>query len=73
MSDQEWETDEDRNAARLFIHRDLIGWVIKELQKEGIQAERTKNNNPDGDILVLAKEDVPRVKQLIRQWNEQKS
>ena len=73
MSDREWETDEDRGAARLFIHRDLIGWIINELEKEGIQAERTINNNRNGDILVVAKEDVPRVKQLIRQWNEQKS
>lgn len=59
-------TDEDEQIARLEVHRDMIGWVIIELGKEGIQAKRTTGNNPKGDILIVNEQDVPRVKQLLR-------
>jgi len=61
-------TDEDEQIARLEVHRDMIGWVIIELGKEGIQAKRTTGNNPKGDILIVNEQDVPRVKQLLRNW-----
>ena len=61
-------TDEDALIARLLIHRDLIGWIIKELKKQGISAERTTGGSSKGDILIVRKEDVPRVKQLLRSW-----
>ncbi len=59
-------TDEDELIARLEVHRDMIGWLIMELSKEGIQAKRTTGNNPKGDILIVNQQDVPRVKQLLR-------
>ena len=59
-------TDEDELIARLEVHRDMIGWLIMELSKEGIQAKRTTGNNPKGDILIVNLQDVPRVKQLLR-------
>lgn len=59
-------TDEDELIARLEVHRDMIGWLIIELSKEGIQAERTTGNSPKGDILIVDDRDVPRVKQLLR-------
>jgi hypothetical protein len=46
-------TDEDEQIARLEIHRDLIGWLIAELHKEGIRAERTTGSSPKGDILIV--------------------
>lgn len=61
-------TDEDAQIARLKIHRDMIGWVIRELHKEEIRAERTTGGSPKGDILVVDISDVPRVKQLLRSW-----
>ncbi|MBE9097340.1 hypothetical protein [Tychonema sp. LEGE 07203] len=61
-------TDEDELIARLEVHRDMIGWLIMELSKEGIQAKRTTGNNPKGDILIVNEQDVPRVKQLLRNW-----
>ncbi|MGB3264575.1 MAG: hypothetical protein WBA89_11495 [Microcoleus sp.] len=61
-------TDEDELIARLEVHRDMIGWLIMELSKEGIQAKRTTGNNPKGDILIVNHQDVPRVKQLLRNW-----
>ncbi|MBE9187098.1 hypothetical protein IQ270_21170 [Microcoleus sp. LEGE 07076] len=61
-------TDEDELIARLEVHRDMIGWLIMELSKEGIQAKRTTGNNPKGDILIVNQQDVPRVKQLLRNW-----
>lgn len=64
-------TDEDELIARLEVHRDMIGWVIIELGKEGIQAKRTTGNNPKGDILILNDWDVPRVKQLLRNWQSE--
>ncbi|NJL66811.1 MAG: hypothetical protein HC849_25855 [Oscillatoriales cyanobacterium RU_3_3] len=59
-------TDEDEQIARLKVHRDLIGWVIIKLNKEGIQAQRTIGNSPKGDILIVNDRDVPRVKQILR-------
>ncbi|MEG4232480.1 hypothetical protein QUA40_10255 [Microcoleus sp. Pol11C3] len=64
-------TDEDELIARLEVHRDMIGWVIIELGKEGIQAKRTTGNNPKGDILIVNARDVPRVKQLLRNWQSE--
>jgi hypothetical protein len=61
-------TDEDQQIARLKIHRDTIGWVITELHKEGIRAERTTGGSSKGDILIVDREDVARVKQLLRSW-----
>lgn len=58
-------TDEDELIARLEVHRDMIGWLIMELSKEGIQAKRTTGNNPKGDILIVNQQDVPQVKQLL--------
>ncbi|MCC3469507.1 MAG: hypothetical protein JGK37_27025 [Microcoleus sp. PH2017_06_SFM_O_A] len=37
-----------------------------ELSKEGIEAKRTTGNNPKGDILIVNQQDVPRIKQLLR-------
>ncbi|MCC3405830.1 MAG: hypothetical protein JGK17_09595 [Microcoleus sp. PH2017_10_PVI_O_A] len=62
-------TDEDELIARLEVHRDMMGWLIMELSKEGIQAKRTTGNNPKGDILIVNQQDVPRVKQLLRNFN----
>lgn len=62
-------TDEDELIARLEVHRDMIGWLIIELSKEGIQAKRTTGNNPKGDILIVNQQDVPRVKQLLRNFH----
>ncbi|MCC3415615.1 MAG: hypothetical protein JGK24_15690 [Microcoleus sp. PH2017_29_MFU_D_A] len=59
-------TDEDEQIARLEVHRDMIGWLIMELSKEGIEAKRTTGNNPKGDILIVNQQDVPRIKQLLR-------
>ncbi len=61
-------TDEDQQIARLEIHRDMIGWVITELHKEGIRAERTTGGSSKGDILIVDREEVARVKQLLRNW-----
>ncbi|MCL1468242.1 hypothetical protein [Argonema galeatum] len=61
-------TDEDAQIARLEIHRYLIAWIIRELQKEGIQADRTRGGSSKGDILIVRQKDVPRVKELIRSW-----
>ncbi|MEG3881290.1 hypothetical protein QT972_28390 [Microcoleus sp. herbarium7] len=61
-------TDEDELIARLEVHRDMIGWLIMELSKEGIQAKKTTGNNPKGDILIVNQQDVPRVKQLLRNF-----
>jgi hypothetical protein len=61
-------TDEDELIARLEVHRDMIGWLIMELSKEGIQAKRTTGNSPKGDILIVKEQDVQRVKQLLRNF-----
>ena len=63
MTDQ---TDEDKMMERLPIHKNMIGWLIKKLQAEGIQCKRTTGNDPNGDILLINSEDEPRVQDMIR-------
>lgn len=53
---------------RLLVHRDMIGWVIRQLAQEGIQSERTKGNDRNGDILIINGQDTSRVKQIIRAY-----
>lgn len=67
MSDQEWETDEDRMIEKLTVHKKFIGWVIERLEVEGISARRTTGNDSKGDILVVNEEDVPRVQEIVRE------
>lgn len=67
MVDREWETDEDEMIYHYQVHRDLIGWIIRILEKEGISCQRTTGNDPNGDILYHNPEDEPRVKQIIHE------
>ncbi|GCL43419.1 hypothetical protein [Dolichospermum planctonicum] len=64
MADQ---TDEDKMIERLTIHKNMIGWLIEKLQQEGIECQRTTGNDSKGDILCINPEDVPRVKEIVRQ------
>lgn len=59
-------TDEDKMIYQLTVHRDFIGWVIDKLKEEGISAKRTTGNDRNGDILIINTEDVPRVKEIVR-------
>ena len=63
-------SDEDRQIERLLVHKNLIGWLIAELEKQGIEAKRTTNNSPKGDILIVDKEDAVRVREILRNLNE---
>jgi hypothetical protein len=62
-------TDEDKMIARLRVHRDFIGWVIDLLKEEGIEARRTTDNHPSGDILIVNQKDAPRVREIVRSVN----
>lgn len=64
MADQ---TDEDKMIERLIIHKNMIGWLIKKLEAEGIECQRTTGNDSKGDILLINSEDVPRVKEIVLQ------
>ena len=68
MANKKFETDEDGMMHRLLVHRDMIGWVIRQLAQEGIQSERTKGNDRNGDILIINWQDTSRVKQIIRAY-----
>jgi len=68
MTDRKFDTDEDAMAHRLFVHRDMIGWLIRQLAEEGIQCERTTGNDPNGDILIVNEEDTSKVKQIIQSY-----
>ncbi|MEG4853419.1 hypothetical protein QUB10_21340 [Microcoleus sp. B5-D4] len=65
MIDKNWKTDEDQQISRLEVHRDLIGWVIQELERANIYSQRTIGNDPKGDILIINPEDAPKVKEII--------
>ncbi|MBD1892853.1 hypothetical protein [Coleofasciculus sp. FACHB-SPT9] len=60
-------TDEDKMIYKLTVHRNFIGWVIDKLKEEGILAQRTTGNDSKGDILLINPDEVPRVKEIIRQ------
>ncbi|MDY7012547.1 MAG: hypothetical protein SVX43_02905 [Cyanobacteriota bacterium] len=66
MDSRKWNTDEDQKIYQLSVHKNLIGWLIRELKKEGIDARRTTGDDPNGDILIVDREDAPRVKEIIR-------
>ncbi|MCB1194328.1 MAG: hypothetical protein KDK90_28095 [Leptospiraceae bacterium] len=66
------ETDEDKLMKRLKVHRDVIGKIIKILQKEGIKCERTYDNDSSGDILYYDAKYDKRVKEIVREWNKTK-
>lgn len=63
----DFPTDEDRLIYKLNVHKHMITWVIERLSKVGIQAKRTRGNNPHGDIILLDPVDVPLVQQIIRE------
>ena len=67
MAKKNWDTDEDRMIYKLKVHRNFIGWVIKKLKEQGIPCERTTGNDPNGDILIINQEDVPRLQEIVRQ------
>jgi hypothetical protein len=63
--------DEDKMIYKLKVHRDFIGWVIKKLKEEGIPCKRTTGNDRNGDILYFNSEDEQRVKQIVRNLQNQ--
>lgn len=71
MADREFETDEDRMMNRLEAHRDFITWLIKKLQAEGINCERTTGNDPGGDILYYNPDHEEKVKEIVRQMHSE--
>ncbi len=64
-------TDEDKMIERLTIHKNLIGWIIKQLEAEGIPCKKTTGNDSNGDILYVNPEDEPKVKAIIRKIQQQ--
>lgn len=59
-------TDEDRQIQRLQIHRDLIGWLLQELQQANIEAVRTTGNDSQGDLMIIKAEDVPKAQTVLK-------
>ena len=68
MTDRQFDTDEDGMIHRLLVHRDMIGWVIRQLAEESIQCQRTDGNDRNGDIFIINEQDTSRVKQIIRDY-----
>ena len=64
-------TDEDRMIYHLTVHRNMITWLLKQLEDEGIEARRTTGNDSRGDIVILNQDDIPRVQQIIRKIQEE--
>ena len=50
---------------RLMVHRDLVTWCIQQLHVNGIEAKRTRGNDPNGDIILIHEGDVPQAKAFI--------
>lgn len=71
MNNQGWDTDEDRMIYKLTVHKNFITWVIQKLEQENIPCQRTTGKDQNGDILLINPEQVPRVKEIIREMNRQ--
>ena len=67
MDDRRWKTDEDRKIHQLKVHRDFIGWLVCQLEENGISCERTTGDDSNGDILYHNAEDEEKVKEIVRQ------
>ena len=65
-----FQTDEDAMIHRLMMHRDLVTWCIQQLHVNGIEAKRTRGNDPQGDIVLIHAEDVPQAQALIHTLHE---
>ncbi len=63
-------TDEDKLIERLEVHRELVGWIIQELERKGIKAERTTKNNSKGDIRIDGHSDLTRLQNVLLQIKE---
>ncbi|MCB1159051.1 MAG: hypothetical protein H7A25_00240 [Leptospiraceae bacterium] len=64
------ETDEDGLIYKLRVHRDLVTKVLKLLKSEGISSERTRNNDPNGDIIIFRVSDRNKVHRLMQKLKE---
>lgn len=62
----DYPTDEDRQIARLIIHRNLVGWVVQALAEAGIEAVRTSGNDVSGDVRLCSAEDIAAAKNKLR-------
>jgi hypothetical protein len=65
-----FQTDEDEMIHRLMVHRDLVTWCIQQLRVNGIEAKRTRGNDPHGDIVLIHADDVPQAKAFIHTLQE---
>jgi hypothetical protein len=61
--------DESAMIQRLELHRNIKNLVIARLRAEGINCKATTGNDPNGDIVIIRKKDVPLVQQIIRSLN----
>lgn len=73
MNSRSGETDEDKQIARLRVHRDLIGWIVDRLQEAGIQAERTTGGNANGDIEICDRNAILQAKEILVQLTDRSS
>lgn len=60
------ETDEDKMIKHYKDHKDIVTWFLEKLNKANIEAERTINNDPKGDILYYHDKDTKKVQKLAR-------
>ena len=67
--ENEFPTDEDRMIDRLELHRHIIDYVCSVLLEHNIKHERTRGNSPQGDILIISRDEVPKVQAILKKIN----
>lgn len=70
MTGEQWETDEDRMIYNYQIHKNLVTWVMKQLELAGIPCQRTRGNDPNGDILIINSEDLQKVRKTLQKIHQ---
>jgi hypothetical protein len=63
-------SDEDGMILSLKKHKKIKNLLIQRLRQEGIECEETTGNDRKGDILIIKKEDAPRVQAIIRELQQ---
>lgn len=68
-----FNTDEDKLIYKLTIHKNLITKLVHLLTINGISCDRTRNNDPNGDILILHDKDKIKAIEIIEQFKKELS
>jgi hypothetical protein len=67
------QTDESKKRDKLILHEKTISWFMDKAKDEGIEIERTYDDDPDGDIYCPDPANMEALKALTRKLKQKYS